>query len=122
MSKDFPLGVVLSLTTGKMLCNFRDMHEAAELVLGHPIWTHEFADQGLHDKIKQQVLAQHPDLADVTGEDVTPDNYTAWMEQANRNYGHERTLVGGRGERAESPIESLQRIAPGKPVIGVVVE
>lgn len=96
MSKDFPLGVLLSMTTGKMLCNFSDMHEAAELILGHPVWTHEFADRNLCDKIKARVLAQHPDLADLTADGVNGKNWLDWLGKAIKKYGRERTLIGGK--------------------------
>lgn len=35
--------VKISLETGIVTCEFREMHKWAEKIIGHPIWTHEFA-------------------------------------------------------------------------------
>lgn len=54
-------GQALSLTTGMMLCeNFGLVQEAAEKVLGQPIWTHQFASQQVTDDLKNLVLAGGP--------------------------------------------------------------
>lgn len=41
-TRDFPTAVIASLSSGVLLCEFTDMHEAAEYLMGHPIWTHQF--------------------------------------------------------------------------------
>ena len=46
---------ILSLYTGFLCGPFSDMHELAEKVMGGPIFTHQFADKELVDKMKQAV-------------------------------------------------------------------
>lgn len=47
--------IVVSAYTGILMCDFGDMHEYIEKVMGRPIWTHEFADYKLWDQIKEKV-------------------------------------------------------------------
>lgn len=42
-TRDFPSAVIASISTGVLLCKFNEMHQAAEYLMGHPIWTHHFA-------------------------------------------------------------------------------
>lgn len=61
-TKDFPTAVIASLSTGIMLCNsFSDIHQAAEFLMGHSIWTHHFADKELHQEIKRQSWNSAPE-------------------------------------------------------------
>ena len=53
---------ILSLYTGFLCGPFSDMHELAEKVMGRPIWTHQFADRELVDKMKQAVKPKFLEL------------------------------------------------------------
>jgi hypothetical protein len=53
--------VLVSAYTGYLLTNsFGDVHEFCEKLLGRPIWTHEFAMEGvqkeIRDKCKPMIL------------------------------------------------------------------
>lgn len=62
-TRDFPTAVIASLSSGVMLCEkFSDMHEAAEFLMGHPIWTHHFADKTLTGEMKRMILEQCPGM------------------------------------------------------------
>lgn len=39
------VGLGYTLATGRLFCDFTDFHAFAENILGHPIFTHEFADE-----------------------------------------------------------------------------
>ena len=57
--------VIVSAYTGYLLCDdFSDVHNYIERLLGRPVWTHEFADKRLQEKIRE--LAR-PDLARICG-------------------------------------------------------
>ena len=47
--------IIVSAYTGILMCNFADLHEYCEKVMGRPIWTHEFADRQLMEAIKKRV-------------------------------------------------------------------
>jgi hypothetical protein len=42
---------IISAYTGMLAGPFEDMHGYAEKVLGHPVWTHQFADKELNDRL-----------------------------------------------------------------------
>lgn len=120
MNKSFPMWAILSLTTGCLLGgSFGDVHELAEHLAGHPIWTHEFADKAMWTKLCDLLFAQHPDLRETLTPSVkiTRDNWEQQRDLLVAKYGTERMITKGSSERTESPIESMQRIAPGKPVV-----
>lgn len=73
----FHLGAVLSMTTGKVLCQMDDIHKIAAHLAGGPVWTHQLGR--VMTESKPHLLAQFPALAAVTGEDVTPDNFVPWL-------------------------------------------
>jgi len=51
--------VIISAYTGVLMCNFGDMHEYIEKILGRPVWTHELADEKIRNEIKE---ASKPDF------------------------------------------------------------
>ena len=72
--KKFPTEVVLSITTGVLMCDFGQMQECCEFLMGMPIWTHQFAYGPLIEKLKSRVLKQHPQLSTVSADGVGPEN------------------------------------------------
>ena len=44
---------IVSAYTGIMLGEFSDMHEYAEKIMGHPIWTHQFGNKEFVEKFKE---------------------------------------------------------------------
>ena len=78
-TRDFPTAVIASISSGVLLCEkFSDMQEAAEFLMGHPIWTHHFASKELWSEMQRTVLEQCPGMP--TG-GITKDN---WREEATR--------------------------------------
>lgn len=77
-TRDFSTAVIASISSGRLLCKFSDMHAAAEFLMGHPIWTHHFASKDLWKEMQRVMLEQCPgmptDLSDVTKEN--------WQEKA----------------------------------------
>lgn len=51
--------IVVSAYTGYLMCNFSDMHEYIEKVMGRPVWTHEMADKRIMAQVRQ---ATRPDF------------------------------------------------------------
>jgi len=113
-----------------MLSKFDEMHECAEWVAGHPIWTHEFASHALNVSLRDAVLAQHPILAgadvdalrvDLAVSDDKEATCRDWIaSEARRIKSDTVTLRRGTTERTQSPLETLAELAPNKPIIPVV--
>lgn len=130
MKKSFPIDVVLSLTTGFLLKEggFGDMHELAEHVLGHAVWTHEFVDKELWDRMKQALFAQHPSLRKAENFDTAAAKkdlvpyLTGYVERAVAKFGATLEVERGQGERTESPLASARRVFGDKPIAVITVE
>jgi hypothetical protein len=128
MTKTFPVHVVAGLTTGMSLGSFGDIHECAEFVLGHPIWTHEFADPSLGAKCRERIFALHPKLveADALVAPLNRENFKVEgpkvIATLAERFGVMLDITQGVEARVEDPISSFQRIAPGKPVIVATIE
>jgi|ERR1700677_823140 len=107
-TRDFPTAVIASLSTGVMLCDggFSAMHEAAEFLMGHPIWTHHFASKELWADMQRSLLEQCPGLpTDGTG--ITADNYRSKVDEIEAAVGKTVRIRKGSGLTAMLPTDGL---------------
>lgn len=118
-TRGFPIEVVLSLSSGILLCKFGDMHEAAEFVLGQPIWTHEFAMPETERRLKESVLRQCPQLVGEAVPKMEPGDVPDFVAGLRLRHGAKVALEHGNGTRDKNPLESLRELCPDKPVIVV---
>lgn len=118
--KEFPLSACLSVSTGRLCGNFGDMHELAEHLLGHPVWTHEFADRVLVDRLEAAMNAAVPGLPNHdAAKHVDKTNYLQFVAEWEGKLGKSVMIPKGSTMRTENPVESLERMMPGKPVVVV---
>lgn len=111
--RSFPSEVVASLSTGILFCQFSEMHEAAEHLMGHPIWTHHFASKDLWKAMQTAIIRQHPAMpTEITG--VTPENVAEKVAALHAEYGATVQIERGDGHTAKSPLDG---IPAGKPTI-----
>ena len=90
--RSYPTPVLLSITTGRLLCDFGDMQECAEFLCDSPVFTHQFAHKPFVDQLKAAVLAQYPQL-NVNADGVTPDNWQAWLADQSAVLGQSFEIV-----------------------------
>lgn len=88
----FPTAVVLSLSSGRMLCAFSEMHEFAEFLAGSPVFTHQFAHRPFMNELKASIFRQHPALREFDAEAVTKDNWMVVLSGAVARFGATLTL------------------------------
>lgn len=111
-TRAFSTPVLASITTGRLLeAPFSKVHEAAEFIIGHPIWTHEFGSAPFVDRLKAKVLLQHPEL-DVDASEVTADNYQEFADRLKAELGDTLEVVQGSGDRKADPITTLREMVP----------
>lgn len=127
-TREFATEVALSLATCASFCDFAQIHEAVEYVLGHPVWTHEF-DNKVWWAAADAVIAAEPRLERVrtliagirATAELCPDPEAFWkafVAEAVLQLGPTVRLVRGTAQRTETPVESLKRIAPNaQPII-----
>lgn len=108
---------------------FSDTHEAITKVLGWDVFTHELADRSVWERAEMIVRNGVPGIGKY-GDDlraICDDKSTSNDEKGKRanavvalalsEFGPTVTLECGCDERTEHPLDSIARIAPGKPVI-----
>lgn len=93
-TKSFDPCALAGLTTGTVLTNFSDMHEAAEFVMGCPIWTHQFPV--MLPRIRAAILAQHPELPTKTADG--PEGWKATRDAVRARYGEAVEVRKGQEE------------------------
>jgi hypothetical protein len=112
-TREFPTAVIASISSGILLCEFGKMHEAAEYLMGHPIWTHHFASKDLWKAMQAKVLEQCPGMpTEIDG--ITADNYKQHVADLESELGAVATIRKGDGKTAMHPLDGIPE---GKPVI-----
>lgn len=112
--------VLLSITTGRLLCEFSDVHRCVEFLNGGPVWTHQMAHKPFVDELKQAVLAQYPDLAAVDPESIDTANWQTRRDELIREYGATRELAPARSithyqDAMTKPLEGKEVIVVNSP-------
>lgn len=106
-TRDFPTAVILSLTSGTLFCDFSAMHEAATYLMGHPIWTHHFADKELWSEMKRTVIEQCPGFPADEIEGVTAENYLEKLAPVEAEFGKTIRIRKGSGLTARLPTDGI---------------
>ena len=106
-TRDFPTDVIVSLSTGRLLCKFSDMHEAAEYLMGHPIWTHHLASKELWGEMQKTIIEQCPDVptADIDG--VPAENVHEHIARLENDLGPMIRIRRGGGLTAMLPTDGI---------------
>jgi hypothetical protein len=105
-TREFPTAVIASISTGILLCEFGKMQEAAEYLMGHPIWTHHFASQELNDEMRRTIAEQCPGMpTDIEG--VTKDNYLEKLAAIEAEIGKTVRIRKGGGLTAMLPTDGI---------------
>jgi hypothetical protein len=107
-TREFPTAVVASLSTGIMLCDggFSKMHEAAEFLMGHPIWTHHFASEELWSDLRRMLLEQCPGLP-TEDHGITKENYKEKLAALEAEIGPTVRIRKGDGLTAMLPTDGI---------------
>jgi len=108
--KLFHLGDVLTVTTGKLVSrrHMEGIYDILNFMTRDNLFTHQLPRAGR--ECAPALLEQHPQLAAVTGDDVTPENHAAWLEAQCAEFGEE-LLVQRLSEHAHEYIDPLSELA-----------
>lgn len=105
-TRDFPVAVIASISTGILLCKFSEMHEAAEFLMGHPIWTHHFADRQLVGEMKRAIAEQVPGMV-TEAPGINGDNWREFAARLEADLGKMVTIRKGGGLTAMLPTDGI---------------
>ena len=105
-TRDFPTAVIASISTGVLLCKFDEMHQAAEYLMGHPIWTHHFGQKSLWEEMQKTILEQCPGMpTDAPG--ITKDNWPEFKAKLEGDLGATVKIRKGGGLTAMLPTDGI---------------
>lgn len=106
-TKNFSTAAIASLSTGILLCDsFSSVHEAAEFLMGHPIWTHQFASKELCSDMTTAIAKQCPGMpTEMSG--VTSENYRDRVAELESRFGKFVTIRKGDGLTAMAPTDGI---------------
>lgn len=94
---------LLTLSTGiVMVERFEGVGEAAEAIMGHSVWTHEFFVLG--DRMRELIVAQLPDFP----VEASSADFMAVREAAIARYGETIEIERGTEQREADPITTLE--------------
>lgn len=116
-TKAFATSVMLSLVSKRGFGDkFGAIHEAAEWIAGHPIWTHEFAMKEVWDELGTRIVAVHPEFASAQNDlpKVTPENAADIIRGYSKSMWE---MPEGDGKRMMGPLETLKEVAPNATVV-----
>lgn len=108
-TREFSTAAIASVATGYLLCTFSEMQEAAEFLMGHPIWTHHFADKELVNEMRDAIARQCPAMptrGEVDGT-ITKDNYKERLAEIEAHIGKTVKITKGAGLTAMLPTDGI---------------
>jgi hypothetical protein len=89
MQKEFPIADVLSIITGKLICDISGIYEVIDWIFDCNAFTHQLPDASL--VAKKLILSEHPQLQEaiVESENVNKNNWKTyralWIERYGEN-------------------------------------
>ena len=111
-TKEFPSVALATLSSGTVLIEpFSKVHEVAEWIMGHPIWTHQFPS--LRHEIENAVLKQFPTMPTKL-DGVTRENWREHADRIEAEFGKTVRVKRGDGLTALLPTDGIPE---GKEVI-----
>lgn len=88
--REFPLGVVLSVTHSKLLCNIGEVYDILNFLTGDSLMTHQLPR--VCRECTPYILACYPELATINQDGVTPETWREWLAATVEAYGPTRSL------------------------------
>ncbi|AMS41224.1 DUF7736 domain-containing protein [Aminobacter aminovorans] len=87
LTKDFTTEAVLSVLTGRLLCDIGGIYEVLNWMTGESLYTHQLPRVGR--EAEPVILGMHPHLAEAVAEadQVNAENYAAWSAKWKARYG-----------------------------------
>jgi hypothetical protein len=109
MGKRFDLSDVLSITTGRLVStrHIDGVYDILGYMTGEAPFTHQLPR--FSDECRPHLLRQHPQLVDVTGDEVTTDNWRQWLAAQRVRFGDSLEIdpIPGDDHAARHPIKEL---------------
>lgn len=109
-TREFPVGVLYTMATGRLMAPFDPVHGAIEFLLGGPVWTHQLAMPSVFEAIEREVSRQHPRLREWDAGPSPEDRAAAdaWAREKCR----ELAAFIGSETLPITPLEGWRQLSP----------
>ena len=107
-TKAFPIEVVLTLVTGKLLCSMSQVYEALDWLLDENLFTHQLPRAKRF--VEPVILNAHPYLRFIKTSHINPDNAQEEIEIIKRMYPDNIHLNKIPGYQSMNPVQELDHI------------
>ena len=124
-ARDFHIGDILSITTGRLVSprHMDGIYDICNFMTGDNLFTHQLPRA--MDECAPSLREQFPDLAAVEVPEYVKDEASVgqWLAHIASTCGSHRMVapLAPEDHTHMDPFSELERIAPGKPVIAVVL-
>lgn len=123
--KNFKLNVIMSITTGRLLCTMVEIYEILDYMTGDKLYTHALPRAA--DECSPYLYEQFPFLREIDKEAEKhedtwwTENYLSFVDEMVLKYGEAFTVYPIHAEDHEviDPIEEIKRINPNINVIAI---
>lgn len=121
-TREFPTLEVVTAITGRVCCDIGGVYEVLGFLLGDELMTHQLP--AASRAAEAGALAQHPWLAELGAESVTPETVHEWAAGILDRHGPTVTLTALQGAdwRAGNALQDLVDMVGEKKIITVVVD
>ena len=120
--KQFHIGDVLSVTTGRLVSprHVYGLCDILDFMTGDVIYTHAIGRAS--KDCKPFLLAEHPSLAAITGDEVTRENWQEWLAKMVAEFGEhlEVSKIEDGGYTAIDPLAEMLSMN-NNPIVAVTV-
>lgn len=122
-TREFSLGAVLSVTTGRLLCPLSELYDILGFMVDESLFTHQLPR--VSRECEGPLLEQHPALRAVRVPDFDDEPAVhAWIAEQEAKYGAVLDVAPLTPENHTriDPITELRMLRPDAAIIGVVVD
>lgn len=122
-TRTFDVADVITMVSGCLVSPIGNLYAIASFLVGRDVYTHELAMKELWAQCREAIVAQHPEFANVTGDGCTKENWQEWLAETRKPLASEYELapLGWNRIADMHPLETLQELAPDKPIIAVAL-
>ena len=116
-SKQFDLGAILNITTGRLFTNMDDVYDVLNYLIGNSFFIHQMPR--IMDAAKPYILSLHPELEGV-GVDVVINSFEdakAFVDEQKKIYGDKlplKPMSKTDGYSCVEPMEEIFEIKAGR--------
>jgi len=117
MKQRFTIGQILSVYTGKLMCDISDLYKIANFLMDDNLFTHQLPRAAR--EAKPWLLESLPWLSGLTLDEVTAKNWKKRLQFYSEQFGefHELAPIPSERRSHRDPVEEANEMASGRVIV-----